>query len=92
MQQIELVPKLRAMHALPNKQALFISDVAAGSPAEKAGILSGDIIHSFNNRIIETSDNLFKQLTDDKIGQFHFIGILRNNLKKEFRITPVQRN
>jgi S1-C subfamily serine protease len=92
MQQIELVPKLRAMHELPNKQALFISEVSAGSPAEKAGILSGDIIHSFNNIMIETSDNLFKQLTTDKIGQFHFIGILRSNLKKEFRITPVQRN
>ncbi|MDN3548367.1 S1C family serine protease [Mucilaginibacter aquaedulcis] len=92
MQQIDLVPKLRAMHELPNRQALFISEVAAGSPAEKAGILSGDIIHSFNNRAVETSDSLFKQLTEDKIGQFQYIGILRNNLKTEFRITPVQRN
>jgi S1-C subfamily serine protease len=92
MQQIELVPKLRAMHELTNKQALFISEVAEGSPAQKAGILSGDIIYSFNSQMIETSDNLFKQLTEDKIGQFQFIGILRNSLKKEFRITPVQRN
>jgi S1-C subfamily serine protease len=80
------------MHELTNKQALFISEVAEGSPAQKAGILSGDIIYSFNSQMIETSDNLFKQLTEDKIGQFQFIGILRNSLKKEFRITPVQRN
>jgi S1-C subfamily serine protease len=75
-----------------NKQALFISEVAVGSPAEKAGILSGDIILSFNNQMIETSDSLYKALTEDKIGQFQYIGILRNNYKTEFRITPVQKN
>jgi S1-C subfamily serine protease len=92
MQQINLVPKLRTIHHLQNKQALFISEVAAGSPAQKAGILSGDIIFSFNNHLIETSDSLFKQLTEDKIGQFQYIGILRNNFKTEFRVTPVQKN
>jgi S1-C subfamily serine protease len=92
MQQIDLVPKLRAIHELVNKQALFISEVAVGSPAEKAGILSGDIILSFNNQLIETSDSLYKALTEDKIGQFQYIGILRNNYKTEFRITPVQKN
>jgi S1-C subfamily serine protease len=92
LQQIDLVPKLRTIHQLQNKQALFISDVAAGSPAQKAGILSGDIILSFNNEIVETSDRLFKMLTEDKIGQFQYIGILRNNYKTEFRVTPVQKN
>ncbi len=92
MQQIDLVPKLRAIHQLQNKQALFISEVAAGSPAQKAGILSGDIILSFNNQMVETSDKLFKMLTEDKIGQFQYIGVLRNNYKTEFRITPAQKN
>lgn len=92
MQQIDLVPKLRAIHQLQNKQALFISEVAAGSPAQKAGILSGDIILSFNSQMVETSDKLFKMLTEDKIGQFQYIGVLRNNYKTEFRITPVQKN
>jgi S1-C subfamily serine protease len=92
MQQIDLVPKLRAIHQLQNKQALFISAVAEGSPAQKAGILSGDIILSLNNQMVETSDGLFKMLTEDKIGQFQYIGILRSNYKTEFRITPVQKN
>ena len=92
MQQIDLVPKLRTIHQLQNKQALFISEVTLGSPAQKAGILSGDIILSFNNQMVETSDRLFKMLTEDKIGQFQYIGILRNNYKTEFRVTPVQKN
>ncbi|HEY4323686.1 MAG TPA: trypsin-like peptidase domain-containing protein [Mucilaginibacter sp.] len=92
LQQIDLVPKLRAIHELTNRQALFISEVAVNSPAQKAGVLSGDILFSFNNQPIETADSLFKQLTEDKIGQFQYIGILRNNYKTEFRITPVQKN
>src|ERR1700743_50615 len=92
MQQIDLVPKLRTIHQVTNRQALFISEVAEGSPAQKAGILSGDIILSFNNQLVETSDSLFKMLTEDKIGQFQFIGVLQNNYKTEFRITPVQKN
>ena len=92
MQQIDLVPKLRAINELSNKSALFITGVAKGSPAEKAGIISGDILISFNQRNIETADHLFKMLTEDKIGQFQHMGILRNFAKTELRITPAQKN
>lgn len=92
MQQIDLVPKLRTIHELSNHKALFISKVYENGPAQKAGIESGDIIYTFNDKIIETSHTLFKELTEEKIGQFQFIGFLRNNLKKEFKITPKQRN
>jgi S1-C subfamily serine protease len=92
MQQIELVPKLRAINELSNKTALFITDVAKGSPAEKAGIISGDILIAFNNDAIQTADHLFKQLTEDKIGQLQHLVILRRFAKTELDITPAQRN
>jgi S1-C subfamily serine protease len=92
MQQINLVPRLRAMNELPNKQALFISSVAQGSPAEKAGIVGGDILVSFNDQPIESSDRLLKMLSADKIGQLQYLGVLRNNYKTEFRVTPAQKN
>jgi len=58
-----------------------------GSPAEKAGIISGDILIAFNDHTIETADHLFKQLTEDKIGQFQHLVILRHFAKTELRIT-----
>jgi S1-C subfamily serine protease len=91
MQQIELVPKLRTLSELKNKSALFITQVSEGGPAEKAGLADGDIIYSFNDRMIETSDELFKQLSADKIGMFQFVNVLRNNKKLELRITPAER-
>jgi S1-C subfamily serine protease len=92
MQQIDLVPKLRTVNELSNKTALFITEVAKGGPADKAGIISGDILIAFNDQSIETADHLFKQLTEDKIGQFQHLVILRHFSKTELRITPAQRN
>ena len=91
LQQIGLVPKLRTIHKLKNQQALFITEVENSSPAEKGGLLSGDIIYAFNDQLIETSDQLFKMLTGDKVGQFQYVSILRNNQKKELRVTPAER-
>jgi S1-C subfamily serine protease len=91
LQQIGLVPKLRTIHHLKNQQALFITQIENNSPAEKGGLLSGDIIYAFNDKIIETSDQLFKMLTGEKVGQFQYVSILRNNQKKELRVTPAER-
>src|ERR1700761_6352242 len=91
LQQIGLVPKLRTIHHLKNQQALFITQVENNSPADKGGLLSGDIIYAFNDQAVETSDQLFKLLTEDKVGQFQYISVLRNNQKKELRVTPAER-
>jgi S1-C subfamily serine protease len=91
LQQIGLVPKLRTIHQLKNQQALFITQVENNSPAEKGGLLDGDIIYAFNDQIIETSDQLFRMLTGEKVGQFQYVSILRNNQKKELRVTPAER-
>jgi len=76
---------------LKNQQALFITQVENNSPADKGGLISGDIIYAFNDKMIETSDQLFKMLTGDKVGQFQYVSVLRNNQKKELRVTPAER-
>jgi S1-C subfamily serine protease len=91
MQQIDIVPKLRSIAQIPNRNALFITKVKSNGPAGKGGLVSGDIIISFNDYSIETADQLYKQLTEDKIGMFQHIGIIRNNQKKELRITPSEK-
>ncbi|PBQ34812.1 serine protease [Sphingobacteriaceae bacterium] len=92
MQQVDLVPKLRAVNELKNKSALFITQVTKNSPAARAGIIDGDILYSFNDKLIETSDDLFKELTEDKIGSFQFVNVIRNTSKLEFKVTPAEKN
>ena len=91
LQQIGLVSKLRTIHQLKNQQALFITQVESNSPAERGGLLDGDIMYAFNDQVIETSDQLFRMLTGEKVGQFQYVSILRNNQKKELRVTPTER-
>lgn len=91
LQQINLVPKLRSGLELKNRSALFVTGVEAGSPAGKAGIADGDIIVSFNDNPVETSDALFRQLDREKIGQFQFIRVIRQNRLLELRVTPTEK-
>jgi S1-C subfamily serine protease len=91
MQQIVLVPKLRAIHELKNRQALFVTQVERSSPAARAGVLSGDIIVDFADQVVETADQFFKMMTEEKIGQFQFMKVIRGNEIVELRITPVEK-
>lgn len=91
MQQIELIPKLKTLLQLKNNSALFVTKVADTSPAQKSGLLDGDIIIKLNDKMIETADVLFKELNDDKIGMFQFITVIRNNQLMELKITPVEK-
>jgi S1-C subfamily serine protease len=91
MQQIELVSKLKTLLNLKNNSALFIAKVADNSPAQKSGLLDGDIITKLNDKLIETADVLYKELSEDKIGMFQFITVIRNNQLIELKITPVEK-
>ncbi len=91
LQQIELVPKLRQVAEVKNGSALFVVGVEERSPASTAGLLSGDIIHSFDGQPVETSDELFRHLTHERIGTVHDLGILRNNQKRSVRVLPEEK-
>jgi S1-C subfamily serine protease len=88
LQQVELVPKLRTANELKNKSGLFISSIEERSPAMAAGLRAGDIVVGFKNETIETSDELFKLLTENTIGTTLDIEVLRNNEKRSIKIRP----
>jgi S1-C subfamily serine protease len=92
LQQVELVPKLRVANDLKNKNGLFISSVEERSPAMAAGFRSGDIIVSFDKKMVDTSDELFKMLNENRIGVLSEVEVLRNNIKKVLKVLPLERN
>lgn len=88
LQVIDIKKELAKFHHLSNRRGLYISSVELNSPAFKSGIREGDILISFNDTLIETSDDLFRLLTKEKINSLHKISILRQNDKIEVAITP----
>jgi len=51
-------------------KVLFVVSVEPNSPAWNAGIRDGDFIVAFNGVSVESSDDLFKMLTEEKSESF----------------------
>jgi len=89
-QQVDLVPRLASFHQLKNRKALFVVRVEPDSPASRAGVTDGDFIVAFNDVPLQSSDELFRMLTEEKIGIFQHLTVVRNAEKVDLRITPVE--
>ncbi len=60
--------------------------VLVDSPADKAGLESGDIVQKYNKQPIKTYDDLRAEIKNSKIGEVVTITILRENEVKTFRV------
>lgn len=87
-QIIEIKKETAKVYHLNNKRGLYIVSVENESPAQKAGIKEGDILIGFNDSVIETSDDLFRHLTKERIGHHQKLAILRGQYRIEVDITP----
>ena len=68
-----------------------LSDVTAGAPAAKAGVLGGDIIIELAGKKIENIYDYTAVIDGLKIGQQTMIAVLRDGKRLEFKITPGSR-
>ena len=71
-------------------QGAAVSRVEAGSPAEKAGVLGGDIIVKFDGKTIEKSVDLPRAVGDTKPGTKSIITVLRKGTTKEIPIVVAE--
>lgn len=87
-QEVALHPRVINFHQLPARKALFVVSVEPGTPAEAADLREGDFIVAFADQPVQSSDDLFRLLTQEKIGLFQSLTVLRSQQKLELRITP----
>lgn len=70
----EMTPLLGKYFGLESAEGVLVSDVKSGSPAEKAGLVTGDVIIEINGRKIESFEG-FKSILRD-IGEEERITLL----------------
>ena len=69
-------------------QGVIVGDVVANSPAEKAGILPGDIILRFENMAVNTWLDLIYVVAMSSHEKSAAVIVLRDNIKKELFVEP----
>lgn len=71
-------------------QGALVTRVEAGSPAEKAGVMGGDIIVKFDGKTIEKSVDLPRAVGDTKPGNKSTLTVLRKGVSKDIAIVVAE--
>jgi len=91
LQEVPLNPKVRSHHNLSNRNGLFVTKIEADSPASRSQLQEGDIIISFNGKTVNSTHELFKELTHRNVVSMVDIVVIRHTELLKFSITPLER-
>jgi Do/DeqQ family serine protease len=72
---------------LRDTKGALVAATMAGSPADKAGVLGGDVILSFNGHPIVDAKDLKKRVSETEIGSPVSMAVLRNGQPHDLSIT-----
>jgi serine protease Do len=76
----------------PDTKGVLISGAAPGSPAEKAGVQSGDIIFEFNGQEISSAEQLKKMVNVENPGSLIYLTLFRKGQILQIQIVAGERD
>lgn len=91
VQPVSLSAALAKQHGLKGDSGLLIVSIADGSPAEKAGMLLGDVLLEANGNELDGPDDLLDALSSVSRGGAVTLRFLRGGAVKTASITPADR-
>jgi S1-C subfamily serine protease len=77
-QDVPLLRRVTRFHRLSQATGVLVISLEQDGPARVAGVREGDIIISFDAVPITSLDDLHRSLTEDRIGTFATMGLLRD--------------
>ena len=77
-----LTPELAVSFAVSREEGVLINNVGRGTPAYKAGLLQGDIIISYDGKIVLDSKSLQKLVAESHVGKSVRLRIIREGIEK----------
>jgi S1-C subfamily serine protease len=75
---------------LPVESGVLVASVERGSPAEKAGLVMGDVIVAYGGAPVSGIDDLHRLLTDEAIGVKASVTIIRHTEKLDVELMPAE--
>jgi len=74
----DLTPEMVEHFKVKEKEGVLVGQVYPGTGAEKAGLLSGDIIKSVDDKAVKNVTELVKEIQKKKVGQKVKLSLLRD--------------
>ncbi|SMC26935.1 serine protease Do [Desulfacinum hydrothermale DSM 13146] len=82
----DITPELAESFGLKESKGVLISDVIEDSPADKAGLETGDIVVEFNGEPVENAHQLSRKVASTRPETTVKIGILRDGSRKTIQL------
>jgi S1-C subfamily serine protease len=89
-QNVSLPRRLSRFHNLPVDGGMLVVSVESGSPAQRAGLVEGDVIVGYNEQVIAGSDDFQRQLTETQLGVRARLTVIRRTEKLVLEIIPAE--
>jgi S1-C subfamily serine protease len=91
-EMIPLAARLRHRASIEQASAVRIAEVVSGSPADRAGLKTGDIVVGLDGQLVTSIDDLTRTLDVRRIGRPIGVEILRGDQKNSVIVTPEERS
>jgi S1-C subfamily serine protease len=90
-QDVPLPRRLVRFHDLPVGSGILVVAVENGSPAQRAGVLEGDVIVGYGDHPIAGIDHLHRALTEKQVGVRSSLTVIRKGEKRVLAIVPEEK-
>lgn len=84
---LSLTEEVSQYYDLPLNSGVLITKVTDGSPAQRAGMIMGDIILRMDNTAIETIEDLLGEIHKRKVGEKVRVTVFRRGFEHYFDVT-----
>lgn len=89
-QDVPLIRKVARYHHLSQETGVLVAGLEPGSPAARAGLLTGDIVLALDDAPTPAVDALHTLLTGDRIGERAIVTFLRGVELRRHAIIPLE--
>jgi S1-C subfamily serine protease len=87
-QDVPIPRRVVRLNGLGVESGVLVASVEAESPAEKAGLLVGDVIVGYDDCPVTGIDTLHQLLTEEKVGVAAAVTVIRRGEKRVLHIVP----
>ena len=83
----DLTPEMAEQFQVKEKEGVLLAQIHQGTGAEKAGLVSGDVIKSVDDKTIKNTNELIKEIQKKKVGQKVKLGMVRDGKPLTVEVT-----